>query len=91
MSHPCQCCNGTGIEPDVVDHLRVLCADIGIEVAYDDTVSERDAATLLHRKRKTLRNRRYLDCPLPPVNIGGRIRYRLTDIAEWMKANVLDE
>jgi hypothetical protein len=59
---------------------------LGIVVAWDDTVDEAGAATLLHRAPLTLRNWRLGSQPLDFIRSGNRARYSLTTIAAFIEA-----
>ncbi|MCZ4091681.1 hypothetical protein [Sinorhizobium psoraleae] len=67
-----------------VDLLRQACIDLAIPVGFNDSVSEEDAARLLHRSRFTLRNRRLADEPIPFMRSGNRVMYRLCDLAKFL-------
>ena len=66
---------------DTIDQLRKACAEQGIEIAPDDTITEADAAQLCGRKRNTLKNRRLGDQPISPSRNGTRAVYKLQDLA----------
>jgi hypothetical protein len=70
-----------------LDDLRIRCREAGIEIIPGDLVSEKDAARLISRSPKTLRNWRYLmmDGQLPFEHFAGRIVYRLEDLADFIR------
>ena len=88
MSHPCPYCDGTGRAPssDRLAELRAWCATNGHHVTPDGSVYEEAAAAILDRAPGTLRNWRVAGSPLPYFRHGrtGRVRYRLTDLAEML-------
>lgn len=53
-------------------------------MTFDRYVSEATAATLLGRSKNTLRNRRYLDQPLPFRKLGRSTEYSLADLARFL-------
>lgn len=63
--------------------LRAACAASNICISIHGTVSERDAATLLERAKKTLERWRYEGNGVPVEMSGGRVRYSLREIALW--------
>jgi hypothetical protein len=67
-------------DADALTLMRAACVTMQIVRSWDDHVSERDAAKLLNRSPKTLRNRRALDRPLPFRRRGGRVEYALIDV-----------
>src|SRR5262245_43645510 len=74
--------NGASLEATVLAHL----ARSNIELLPGDLLLEKDAASLLGLKPKTLRNRRYqLDDDLPHVTYAGRIAYRLADVIAYLE------
>ncbi len=70
---------------DALTLMRAAALMAGIQMTWDDHVTERDAARLLNRARNTLRNRRGLDCPIPFRKRSGRIEYALSDLAGWQE------
>lgn len=68
-----------------VDLLRQACIDLAIPLGFNDSVSEEDAARLVHRSKFTLRNRRLTDTPIPFVRSGNRVMYRLCDLAKFFE------
>ncbi|MER9596086.1 hypothetical protein [Mesorhizobium sp. M0244] len=71
-------------EQNTLAQLRQACADLAIPLLFNETVTEADAARLLCRSRLTLRNRRLADQPIPFAKIGGRVSYRLIDLAAYL-------
>lgn len=60
-----------------------------IPVTGDGRVSEGAAALLLGVAAGTLRNRRGEDCPLPFYRVaGGRVTYRLADLAALIESSL---
>lgn len=91
--HACPYCSGTGVLrasgdtgtiPAIALGLRAACTASGSRVTGDGRVDEGVAATLVGRARKTLRNWRALDCPIPFITRNGRVLYSLDDLARWM-------
>jgi hypothetical protein len=74
---------------DPLARLRAACAAQGIPVAWDDTVSDTDCATLLHRSPHTLKTWRLGNCGLSLdfVRVGNRARYTLGAIAKFLSEN----
>jgi len=70
---------------DALTLMRAAALMAGIQMTWDDHVTERDAARLLNRAPRTLRNRRALDRPLPFRKRAGRIEYALADLAGWQE------
>lgn len=69
-----------------VEDLRRRCLELGIPIV-DDTIDEAGAARLVDRSRYTLRNQRLTyGNGVPSERSGGRTRYRLHDIAEYLTA-----
>ncbi len=61
----------------------------GYSLSADGRVSEADAATLLGIATNTLRNWRITNAPIPFHRIGGaggRVTYRLADLAEHIES-----
>ena len=87
----CPHCGGVLQPNTTVDSLRAACAELGIAVAWDDSVSEREAARLLNRSPWTMRNRRLSDRPIEPIRSGGRWRYALSALANYLDAQNSDE
>lgn len=52
------------------------------------TVSPAECAERIGLKPSTLRNQRWRGDGPPFVRVGGRVRYRLVDIAEWLESRV---
>jgi hypothetical protein len=77
---------------DPVGRLRAACEAQGIDVAWDGTISEADAATLLHRSTSALKDWRLGRCGLSLdfVRIGNRARYTLAAIADFMERSKKD-
>ncbi len=67
-----------------LDQLTAACRDLGITISGDGWIREHGAARLLGRSAFTLRNWRYAERPLPYRILGGRIEYRLADLADWL-------
>lgn len=67
-------------EADALTLMRAACVAMQIVRTWDDHVSERDAAKLLCRAPKTLRNRRALDRPIHFRRRGNRVEYALIDL-----------
>ena len=74
-------------EPDPVDELRSYALAEGFRILPGDLIEAEAAATLLGVSPRTLEgHRRRLTGP-PFARSGGRVRYGLADIAEYMAAN----
>jgi len=63
-------------------------------VAYDldaraRTISPDEAAQRLGWHPRTLANARWRGSGPPYVKVGGRVRYRLTDLAAWLDAQAV--
>jgi hypothetical protein len=69
---------------DKLDQLVAACLELGIPVSADGYVREYAAAKLLNRSAFTLRNWRYAEQPLRFRLLGGRIEYRLAELAAWL-------
>ncbi len=67
--------------------LRVACRDRGLPLTGDDHVLEADAAVLLRRSAKTLRNWRAENRPLAFRKRAGRIEYALQTLAQHLVAS----
>lgn len=65
------------------DYLLAACRDLNIFVAYDGTVSAMDAARLLNRSEKTLRNWRTEYAGPPYRKHGGRVWYAIEDLENF--------
>lgn len=89
MTLVCPCCRRALPEfekliAEKTSKLRERCASLAIEIVEDDDgefVHERDAATLLHIQRQTLRMRRYGARPIPFRKRGASPEYSLRSIA----------
>lgn len=68
----------------IVADLHERAVGMGISIGPCGTVGEYDAARLLGKGAGTLRNWRYESRPLPYARLGGRIAYRLDDLAAFM-------
>jgi hypothetical protein len=89
----CQHCGGTGRKPiDLHESKRELirrwCAEAGIDIAPDDTVSRQDAARLVDRSPLTLRNWALEGKGLAGrKDPNGRYRYSIFEITKWVWQN----
>lgn len=63
--------------------LRAACAASNICISIHGTVSERDAAILVERSKRTLEKWRSEQRELSAVKSGSRARYALREIAIW--------
>jgi hypothetical protein len=73
-----------------LDILTAACAEQAITVSADGYILESAAARLLGRSKTTLRNWRYEARPLPFRLLGGRIEYRLADLASFLEGRSED-
>ncbi|OWQ95109.1 hypothetical protein CDQ91_14405 [Sphingopyxis witflariensis] len=64
--------------------LRMACEANGKSVFGDDRVDEKTAAWLIGKAPDTLRNWRMANRPITFSKFGGRVSYRLNDVARWM-------
>lgn len=92
----CPHCGGTGFARDadveleveaLAISLRASCVAADRTVFGDDRVDEKTAAWLIGRRPGTLRNWRGAHRPIPFAQPGGRVSYRLADLARWMLEN----
>lgn len=87
----CPTCGGTGRvhTPFNLDaatrELEQRCRERGLLVAFDLTVCERTAAKIIGREQTTLRNWRSAGAQLRSRKVGGRVRYALRDLAEFLR------
>lgn len=70
--------------------LRAKCKILGLSVSADDHVREADAAKLIGRAKKTLRNRRAAVPLLPSIHRNGFVEYALADIAVMLNKRAPD-
>lgn len=96
----CPHCAGTGFARDASAELevetiaisfRASCVATDRAVFGDGRVDEATAASLLNRSVKTLRRWRHEKRPIPFAKPGGRVSYRLVDIARFVVANGSDD
>ncbi len=89
----CPHCGGTGFARNSMADLDIearvtamaaSCNASGRTVFGDSRVDEKTAAWLIGRQPNTLRNWRMAQQPIPFEKHGGRVSYRLADIARWM-------
>ncbi|CAN7518297.1 hypothetical protein LJR235_003561 [Pararhizobium sp. LjRoot235] len=71
-------------EADTVSMLRMACAERGMILTADGRVGENDAAALLGKAPTTLRNWRSGARPLRFSHLGGRVFYKITDLAAFL-------
>jgi hypothetical protein len=94
MSATCPHCGQPMPERDPVGELRRWCQANGHHVTADGAVYEDAAAAILDRSAGTLRNWRSSGAgsALPFYRSGrtGRVRYRLTDLAELLEVQRRD-
>jgi hypothetical protein len=97
VSQICPCCGGTGlapgasIAPDPVDELRRRALEQGFYVSPADEVRTDAAASLLGMKPGTLRQYRCYFDRIPHRRVGGRVVYRLADLAKRLFPSMRDE
>ncbi|MGI0528006.1 helix-turn-helix domain-containing protein [Rhizobium giardinii] len=71
-------------QTDTVSILRLACAERGIIPTADGRIGEYDAAALLGKAPQTLRNWRSGAGPLRCSRLGGRILYKIADLAAFL-------
>jgi hypothetical protein len=72
-----------------LERLEIACGELNIAVDHLGTVSTEDAARLLNRSARTLESWRSQG--VGPVYLrGGKIRYALTDLAEFLAHGLRD-
>lgn len=82
--------NTNDLEQRIAATERVFCAWVnehGRQITPDGRVFEVTAAELLGRAPKTLSNLRAADLGPAYFRAGGRVEYRLSDLAEWLETN----
>ena len=94
MTTVCECCGQPLPDHDPVAQLRAWCEEHGHHVTPDGAVYEDAAAAILDRAPGTLRNWRGAGGGMVPFHRHGRtgrVRYRLSDLAELLAADRYDE
>ncbi|ANK84168.1 MULTISPECIES: helix-turn-helix domain-containing protein [unclassified Rhizobium] len=76
---------------DPVAALRAVCHERAVVLTGDGRIGEYDAAMLLGRSPTTLRNWRFGERPIPHSKLGGRIMYRLEDLAAFLNGGQNDD
>ena len=83
---------GRPLKTDTAALLRQWCRENGHHITADDSVYEPTAAILLDRAPNTLSNwRANGGGSVPFMRPGGRIRYRITDLADYIDATRVTE
>ncbi len=70
---------------DTLAKLERAAVTAGFVLSADGRVSEADAATLLGIAAGTMRNWRNSRAPVPFYKAGGRVTYRLSDLAVFIE------
>lgn len=92
MSKFCKHCgqpypiNSASEAEKLLEQLSNFCKESGIIVDWSGSISEENAAELLNRDVRTIQNWRYGHQPIRFQKLRGRVRYKLTDLAEFIIA-----